>query len=54
MELGAVIAGHAAGRTANAQITFFKSVGNAVQDLAVASLALQGARQIGLGSEIAL
>jgi ornithine cyclodeaminase len=54
VELGQVIAGQAAGRTSAAQITFFKSVGNAVQDLAVGQLALAEARRLGLGVEVAL
>lgn len=53
-ELGAVIAGLAPGRRDPAEITFFKSVGNAVQDLAVAQLALAGAQRLGLGTEVSL
>jgi ornithine cyclodeaminase len=53
-ELGAVIAGQAAGRADDAEITFFKSVGNAAQDVAVAQLALAEARRLGLGTEVAL
>jgi ornithine cyclodeaminase len=53
-ELGAAIAGLVAGRRAAAEITFFKSVGNAVQDLAVAQIALDGAARLGLGSEVGL
>ena len=36
------------------QITLFKSVGNAVQDLAAASRALGRAGQLGLGVEVSL
>jgi ornithine cyclodeaminase/alanine dehydrogenase-like protein (mu-crystallin family) len=46
-ELGEVIAGHAEGRTSDEQITVFKSVGNAVQDLAVASHLLDASRRRG-------
>jgi ornithine cyclodeaminase len=53
-ELGAVIAGAAPGRRDDAEVTFFKSVGNAVQDLAVGRLALDAAARLGLGSEVAL
>jgi ornithine cyclodeaminase len=53
-ELGAVIAGIAPGRRAADEITFFKSVGNAVQDLAVGQLALDAATRLGLGSEVEL
>ncbi len=54
VELGEVLAGAAPGRTSAEQITFFKSVGNAVQDLAVGQLALAEARRLGLGAEVAL
>ena len=37
-ELGDIILGRNAGRTLHDQITIFKSVGNAIQDLAIASL----------------
>jgi ornithine cyclodeaminase len=53
-ELGAVLAGAAPGRTSAEQVTFFKSVGNAVQDLAVAALALQAATRLGIGTEVKL
>ncbi len=51
-ELGAVLNGQAAGRTHEAQVTFFKSVGVAVQDAAAAHAALQRARQLGLGQTV--
>ena len=54
VELGEVLAGQAAGRSDAAQITFFKSVGNAVQDMAVGQTALAEARRLGLGVEVAL
>lgn len=44
VELGSVLAGTAEGRTDPDQITLFKSVGSASQDLAVAALALERAR----------
>lgn len=53
-EIGAVLAGMAAGRTSDKEITFFKSVGNAVQDVAVAQRALAEAERMGLGVEVAL
>jgi ornithine cyclodeaminase/alanine dehydrogenase-like protein (mu-crystallin family) len=53
-ELGAVAAGRLSGRTSPDEVTFFKSVGNAVQDVAVASLALARAAELGLGVEVAL
>jgi ornithine cyclodeaminase len=48
-EIGEVAAGLAPGRETPDQITFFKSVGNAVQDAAVASRVLQVAKERGLG-----
>lgn len=54
VELGAVIAGRAPGRADDAELTFFKSVGNAVQDIAVAQVALSEAERLGLGVEVAL
>ena len=53
-ELGEVVAGKVSGRTSRDEITFFKSVGNAVQDMAVASAAFKGAKEKGLGQEINL
>jgi ornithine cyclodeaminase len=53
-ELGHVVAGTEIGRENDAQITFFKSVGNAVQDLVVARMAVDRARERGLGVEIDL
>jgi len=54
VELGAVIAGIVPARTSDDQITFFKSVGNAVQDIAVAQLALREAERLNLGIDIDL
>lgn len=53
-ELGDLLLGKAAGRTSDDQITLFKSVGVAVQDVAAAQAALAGAQRLGLGSKIAL
>ncbi len=53
-ELGLVAAGRADGRRGEREITFFKSVGHAVQDVAAAARALEAARQQGLGREIEL
>jgi alanine dehydrogenase len=44
--------GSAAGRTGPEQITVFKSVGNAAQDLAVARVALARAVELGLGTVV--
>ena len=53
-ELGEVVPGKKPGRLTPNDITFFKSVGNAVQDLAVATLILEKAKNIGLGTTVAL
>jgi ornithine cyclodeaminase len=49
-ELGEILDGRASGRTSTGQITFFKSVGVAVQDAAAAQLALHNATKLGLGT----
>ena len=51
-ELGEVAAGRQPGRRSADEITFFKSVGVAVQDVAAASQALIEARRRGLGREV--
>jgi ornithine cyclodeaminase len=48
-ELGEVVLGRRPGRTRADQVTFFKSVGNAAQDLAVAGHALEAAARLGVG-----
>lgn len=53
-ELGAVAAGQAPGRQSASELTFFKSVGHAVQDVAIARLFLDRARERGIGSDIEL
>ena len=52
VELGEVIRGNAPGRTSPDQITFFKSVGAAVQDAAAARLALDNAQAQNLGQKV--
>jgi ornithine cyclodeaminase/alanine dehydrogenase-like protein (mu-crystallin family) len=54
VELGEVIAGTAVGRTSDEEITLYKSVGVAVQDLAAAALVLAAAQERGVGQEIEL
>jgi ornithine cyclodeaminase len=51
-ELGELVAGLKPGRTSATEITLFKSVGNAVQDLAVGMLALERAERDGLGQVV--
>jgi ornithine cyclodeaminase len=54
IEIGNVVMKTQAGRISQDQITYFKSVGVAVQDAAAASLALSNARKKGLGVEVLL
>jgi ornithine cyclodeaminase len=53
-ELGNLVNGTVAGRSADEDITFFKSVGNAIQDMIVGGLALQRARERDVGATIDL
>ena len=53
-ELGMVASGTAPGRTSDEEVTLFKSVGNAVQDVVVAKRAVERAREQGVGTEIEL
>lgn len=53
-ELGEVIAGIKPGRTSPEQITFFKSVGVAVQDAMAAKIILRNGSIMGLGTSIEL
>jgi len=51
-EIGEIILGKKTGRQSDDEITFFKSVGNAVQDATAAQLALTNARTMKLGVEV--
>jgi ornithine cyclodeaminase/alanine dehydrogenase-like protein (mu-crystallin family) len=53
-ELGELVAGTKPGRTHPDTVTFFKSVGIAIQDLAAANCVLTNARKLGLGTEVQL
>jgi alanine dehydrogenase len=53
-EIGQVAAGHITGRESDSEVTFFKSVGHAVQDVATASLALKRAEELTLGTNMDL
>jgi ornithine cyclodeaminase/alanine dehydrogenase-like protein (mu-crystallin family) len=53
-ELGQVVSGDAPARSSDTEITFFKSVGNAVQDVVVGKCALQRAAELGIGTELDL
>jgi ornithine cyclodeaminase/alanine dehydrogenase-like protein (mu-crystallin family) len=54
IEIGEVINGHAVGRQSPTQVTLFKSVGNAVQDIAAATRVLRAAEERGLGTVVNL
>lgn len=51
-EIGRVASGEISGRETSGEITLFKSVGLAVQDMAVGHLALRAADELGLGMTI--
>lgn len=53
-ELGEIIAGSKPGRESETEITLFKSVGVAVQDIATATRALANAERMGLGVTVTL
>lgn len=54
IELGEIVNGAAPGRESDTELSFFKSVGLAVQDMAAAALAFENAVRLGLGDEIDL
>ena len=51
-EIGDIVLGRVPGRTSAEEVTFFKSVGNAVQDVAVAARVLETAEREGLGAVV--
>jgi alanine dehydrogenase len=51
-ELGEIVLGRKAGRQSQAETTYFKSVGVAVQDAMAAQLALKNAKEMGLGQKV--
>ena len=53
-ELGELLLGQHPGRTSSEEITLFKSLGIAVEDLAAAQLCIARARQRGIGTEVDL
>lgn len=53
-ELGEIVTGRKPGRTSPEQITFFKSCGIAVQDVVAGAEVLRRAKEMKLGTEIAL
>jgi ornithine cyclodeaminase/alanine dehydrogenase-like protein (mu-crystallin family) len=53
-ELGEVLAGSAPGRQGDDELTVFRSLGLAVEDLAAAECAVDAARRLGIGVEVGL
>jgi ornithine cyclodeaminase/alanine dehydrogenase-like protein (mu-crystallin family) len=53
-ELGEVLAGTAPGRSGDDELTLFRSLGLAIEDLAAAETAVAAARTAGLGTEVEL
>ncbi|MFD0672797.1 ornithine cyclodeaminase family protein [Cohnella sp. GCM10027633] len=53
-ELGEALAGTVPGRTSDEQITLFKSLGLAVEDLAAAAYVYERAKALGIGTSIAI
>lgn len=53
-ELGEVVEGKVVPRQSESDVTFFKSVGNAVQDMVVANAAVLRAQEQGIGQEVDL
>jgi ornithine cyclodeaminase len=53
-EIGEIVAGRKVGRESDSEITYFKSVGVAVQDVAAARRVLDKATELGLGAEVEL
>ena len=53
-EIGEVLLGLKAGRTSQSEVTLYKSMGNAMEDMVVANLAFREARRQGMGQVIAL
>jgi ornithine cyclodeaminase/alanine dehydrogenase-like protein (mu-crystallin family) len=53
-ELGEVLAGTAQGRRGDDELTLFRSLGLAIEDLAAAETAVAAARAAGLGTEVTL
>ena len=53
-ELGEILNGDVLGRQSPEQITFFKSVGVAVQDVVAGRIALENAESLGLGTLVSI
>jgi ornithine cyclodeaminase len=53
-EIGELVLGRAAGRATDAEVTIFKSLGMAVEDVAAADLVFRRASETGAGTELSL
>jgi len=53
-ELGEVLSGKASGRQSQDEITVYKAMGHACEDMAAASLVYRRAKQEGVGSTVSL
>ncbi|MGD2294604.1 MAG: hypothetical protein PVF22_02050, partial [Candidatus Aminicenantes bacterium] len=53
-EIGQLASGQVQGREETEDVTYFKSVGNAVQDVSVARIILSAAQELGLGKDVHL
>ena len=53
-ELGSIVAGTVSGRSSEEDITLFKSLGIALEDIAVGAFVFERAREAGVGTEIPL
>lgn len=53
-ELGEILLGKAPGRRDDTDITFFKSVGNAIQDITALAKAVERCQELGLGTRLEL
>lgn len=53
-ELGQIVAGEAPARSSRDEVTLFKSVGNAVQDVTVARRAVERAQETGAGQQVSI
>lgn len=53
-ELGEVLLGRKPGRTSDSEVTLYKSMGNAMEDMIVANLAYQAAKAAAVGQEVGL
>lgn len=53
-DLGAMLLGQRPGRTSDRQITIYKAMGVAMEDMVAADLAYREARRLGVGQAVSL